>query len=162
MSASQSRAVIAAERRARALELRKSGATFEEIGAEIGISAQAAHKVVWRALTDMNTLAEGEAAELRGLELARLDALLAAVWTEATSGNLPAVDRALKIGERRARLLGLDAPAKVAGTNAAGDEERPFGVLVLPEPIDDVDEWVRRYAPQLPSPVDAPEDENED
>ena len=162
MSASQARRVIAAERRARALEMRKAGASFEEIGAEVGTSTAAAHKAVQRALADLNRLAEGDAAELRGLELARLDALLAAVWPAATNGELPSVDRALKIGERRSKLLGLDAPVKHASTNPDGTEERPqAAVLVFPEPIDDVDEWVRQYAPQLPEPVDAPEVETE-
>lgn len=52
--------------------------------------------------------------ELRSLELERLDRLLLGVWSQAAKGNQGAVDRALKIMERRARLLGLDAPTKQA------------------------------------------------
>ncbi len=156
MSRSQSRALVAAERRARALQLRKEGASFNDIGAELGMSRSAAHKTVQRGLAELTRLAEGEADELRAMELARLDALLNAVWPAATDGDLPAVDRALKIGERRARLLGLDAPVKHASTNPDGDEDRPpLGYLVMPEEIDDVEEWVRRNAP--PRLEDTPE-----
>jgi hypothetical protein len=51
-----------------------------------------------------------EVQQLRVLESQRLDALLEAVWPQAAQGHLPAVDRAVRILERRARLLGLDAP----------------------------------------------------
>ena len=41
---------------------------------------------------------------------------------------LAAIDRILKIEERRAKLLGLDAPAKTALTNPAGDKEATSSV----------------------------------
>ena len=50
--------------------------------------------------------------ELRKLELERLDKLLLGVWPQAVRGNQGSVDRALRIMERRAKLLGLDAPVK--------------------------------------------------
>jgi hypothetical protein len=48
------------------------------------------------------------------LELMRLERLHAAVWPQAIRGDVNAVDRVLRIMERRARLLGLDAPKRVA------------------------------------------------
>jgi len=51
-------------------------------------------------------------AELVDLELARLDQLLVAMWPKAMQGSGWAVERCLSIMERRARLLGLDAPTK--------------------------------------------------
>lgn len=44
------------------------------------------------------------------LELDRLDALTKTLWGAASDGDLMAVDRILKIQQRRAALLGLDAP----------------------------------------------------
>lgn len=44
----------------------------------------------------------------RDAEFARLDALLAAVWEDAVSGNMAADDRVLKVIAARCRLLGLD------------------------------------------------------
>ena len=47
---------------------------------------------------------------LRELEVQRLDAMLYAVWGNVLQGDVGAVNTALKISERRSRLLGLDAP----------------------------------------------------
>ena len=55
--------------------------------------------------------AQEAADEVRALELARLDALLAALWPQ--QGEPAVVDRVLRIMERRAKLLGLDAPTRV-------------------------------------------------
>lgn len=104
--------IEAAERKARALRLRKQGKTFEEIGGELGISRQSAHKLVSSAL---KALPAEPAAELAALELERLDAMTAAVWPRAIAGDLPAVDRALRISERRAKLCGIDGRALVSG-----------------------------------------------
>jgi hypothetical protein len=45
-------------------------------------------------------------------EAERLDELESAIWPNAMAGNLDAIDRCLAIMERRARLLGLDAPTR--------------------------------------------------
>ena len=46
-----------------------------------------------------------------------MDALQHAVWDKALDGDLSAMDRVIKIMDRRARLLGLDAPQQVAVNN---------------------------------------------
>ena len=46
-------------------------------------------------------------------ELARLDAMERYIWHRVAKGELFAMDRALAIMERRAKLLGLDQPVKV-------------------------------------------------
>ncbi|MEW1719761.1 hypothetical protein [Streptomyces sp. NPDC093109] len=64
---------------------------------------------------------EAEADELRSVEAERLDRLFFVAYRKAVrDGELPAIDRALRIMERRARLLGLDRPAKTEITGAAG------------------------------------------
>ena len=50
---------------------------------------------------------------LRELEVQRLDAMLYAVWDDVLQGDANAVHTALRISERRSRLLGLDAPHTV-------------------------------------------------
>jgi len=50
---------------------------------------------------------------VRALELERCDRLQAAVWPAATQGDVAAVAAVLRIMERRARYLGLDAPVLV-------------------------------------------------
>ena len=50
---------------------------------------------------------------LRELEVQRLDAMLYAVWDDVLHGDANAVHTALRISERRSRLLGLDAPHSI-------------------------------------------------
>ena len=51
-----------------------------------------------------------QTAGLRDLELRRFDAITAGLWPEIQAGNPPAVTAAIRVSERRARLLGLDEP----------------------------------------------------
>ena len=98
------------EKQAKALTLRKAGVSVVAIAEMLGWNShQAASKAISAALK--RTIQE-PADELRTLELARLDDMLKAIAPHVSAGNLTAIDRALKIQERRARLLGLDAPAK--------------------------------------------------
>ena len=46
-------------------------------------------------------------------ELAGIDQLQASLWGPALAGDLPTVDRLMKVLEHRAKLLGLYAPAQV-------------------------------------------------
>ena len=47
------------------------------------------------------------------LELTKLDELEQEAWKHIAAGELSAIDRCLRIMERRAKLLGLDAAEKV-------------------------------------------------
>ncbi len=106
--------VLAAERRVKALELRKLGFTYRKIGEQLGFTEAAAHKSVTNALRELNEQGAETAAEVRRLELERLDDWLVRVAKEMQGDNaLGAVDRGLRLMARRAKLLGLDAPTKV-------------------------------------------------
>jgi hypothetical protein len=102
-------------RAAQALELRKGGLTFRQIGERMGFSEQRAHRLVTEELQRLNADRAEAAAEVTRLECERLDALLAAVWPEAQGGNLSAIDRVLAILARRAKMLGIDGE-QAAGT----------------------------------------------
>lgn len=105
------RRIEAVERQRKAVELRKAGMSYEAIADELGYAGKSgAYKAVSSALT--RTLQE-PADELRALELARLDDMLKGLWVNARKGNVYAIDRVLKIMQRRAELLGLDAPKTV-------------------------------------------------
>ena len=106
------------ENRARdleALDLRKHGATFEQIATKL---AYADRSHAFKAITNLLNSQEVEAVEdYRKLELMRLDSLELALSPQLQTGNgksinFGAIDRVLKIMERRAKLLGLDAPTK--------------------------------------------------
>lgn len=118
---------------ARAAQLRARSWTYQQIADELGISQSAAHDAVQRVLAA--TVAE-PADAVRKLELERLDrmaqeveAVLKRRHVTVSNGKvvqldgevieddgpiLQAVDRLLKIQERRAKLLGLDAATKVS------------------------------------------------
>lgn len=108
-SKTSKRRLAAREKWRKALELRKTGMTFEAIAAEVGYKggAPAAYKAVMTALKD--TLRE-PAQELRNLEAERLDMLQHKLSDNAgpDKEELPVVDRLLRVMERRAKLLGLD------------------------------------------------------
>ena len=112
------RKLSVAERRARAMELRLAGRTYEQIANELGYQSKGgAYNAVKRALKD--TLQE-PAEALRTAELERLDRILAKLWAVVedmdtaapTTTQLRTIDRILRIMERRAQYLGLDDPVK--------------------------------------------------
>ena len=108
------RSATAAERRQQCFALRLTGCTYQAIADQVGVSRQACHGLVKRELVRLTLETEKDASELRALELERLDSLTQACWEKALGGDLGAVDRLLKISERRARFLGLDSPVQTA------------------------------------------------
>ncbi len=104
--------LTAAQRRRQALQRRIGGWTFQAIGDELGITRQAAHGLVVTALKDLNEKTMESASELQRLELERLDVMNSAIWGAVLSGDVGAIDRAIRIQARRAALMGLDSPSK--------------------------------------------------
>lgn len=103
------------EREQAAVKLRMGGATYDEIGSSLGITAPTAYRAVKRAIGRVIAKTSEDADQLRTLELQRLDKLLLALWPRASRGDDAAVDRVLRVMERRAKLRGLDAPVQVSG-----------------------------------------------
>ena len=96
----------AAQRALQALDLRKAGATYEQIARSCGYAGPSgAYQAVQREL--QRTMQE-PADDVRQLEIMRLDDLYRAMVPKALKGDTWSVDRCLKIMERRAALLGLD------------------------------------------------------
>lgn len=97
-------------RRKQALDLRCAGASYRLIGETLDVSRQQAHRDVTRALRNLAKLSEEDAEAMRTLEEYRLNKMLRGLWPAALKGHQGAVDRVLRIMDRRARYLGLDAP----------------------------------------------------
>jgi hypothetical protein len=112
----------------KALELRRMGRGYVDIASTIGISKSQAHRLVKQGLADARAQVEANANELKVEEISRLDAMLGGLWAGARSGNVAAVDRVLKIMERRAKLLGLDAPVRTA-IQGGGDDAPPVSTV---------------------------------
>ncbi len=107
---SQLKHYTAKERQRQALELRKAGATYQQIADQLGFKhASSAGKSVKKAIDNLGT---EEAEDLRIIEVARLNHLMLAIWDRCQAGDLKAIDRALRIQQRLSDLMGLDAPAR--------------------------------------------------
>lgn len=128
MSTTSQRRIEAQERRAKAVQLRRMGWSYGRIANQLGITKSSAHKAVTKAMTEVQQLLDTDAETARAMELERLDELQSYLWLPASKANAQAVEKILKIMERRAKLMGLDAPSKVAPTNPNGDEpyDRPM------------------------------------
>lgn len=130
---SQPRTVDAVEWQARAVELRTQGWTYQRIADACGVSVSAAHQAVVRYLEETRAVSREAAEEVRRLELDRLDRMLASIGPKAEDGDLAAADRVLRIQERRAKLLGIDAPTSAIVTHDAHpDTVRALMALVAP------------------------------
>ena len=129
-------AIAHAERQRNALELAKAGVPYDTIAQRLGYTNRSG---AWKAVqAAMQATIRPAADDVRAMQVARLDDLLAGLWALARKGNVAAVDRALKIEERRAKLLGLDAAEKldVSGTisvtvyrGASDDDAYDAGLL---------------------------------
>jgi hypothetical protein len=134
--------VAVREREARALELRRDGLTYAQIGEVLGVNRQMATRIVQRGL---DRIVREPAEQIRRLELDRLDHLqveglnvLHRRHVVVQGGKvvkdddgqpivddgptLHAIHTVLKVQARRAKLLGLDAPAKVEAKVMSIDE----------------------------------------
>lgn len=97
-----------ASRRLEAFTLRRQGQSYESIAQHLGVAPQTVSLWVREAVRQMP---KEERDDLRDMELARLDAALVPVMRLVVGGDLFAVDRMLRIMERRARYLNLDEQA---------------------------------------------------
>ena len=121
--------IRAREREKRALELRKAGLSYAQIAEKLGYAdPSGAHKAVMRALDKL--VPKEDVEKVRRLELARLDAIAIKLWKQIVEeGDIQAVNAYLRVMERRARYLGLDAPQKVAPTDPSG--KKPLRLVDL-------------------------------
>jgi len=102
------------EREVQALELRKAGYDLNTIAKRLGFRGRSgAYEAIKRAL--MKVITE-PALEVREMELQRLDQIQRNYWTRMLKGDANIIDKLLRVMDRRARLLGLDAPVKVEQT----------------------------------------------
>ncbi len=128
-----------------ALQLRASGATYKQIAEALGLpNLMAAYRLVTQ---EVDNAIRESAAEILELELTRLDRLLMAVYPAAINGDLQAIDRALKIEDMRAKLLGLYDRA------AEPDQLQHDGVIIIRgESTEDYIAGLKAIRGELPMP----------
>lgn len=117
-------------RRIKALQLRAARLTYQQIADRLYNGDRSnARKDILKAVETQ----EKEAAdEVRAQEIILLDQLARPLIKRAIEGDDKAVTAMLRIMERRAKYLGLDAPTQVEQTGVGG-----FAVLVNPDLLPD-------------------------
>ncbi len=153
-----------AARRAQAIELRLSGVPYETIAKQLGYADRgAACKDITRALEQSIAEQRASSETLREQELLRLDQLWQEVWkvlktehyilhqgTIVKKGDaellddgpiLQAIDRLLRIQERRSKFLGLDSVIKhEVSLHEIDDEIRRLTAKLGSDAVEDVEE----------------------
>lgn len=143
-------------RRGQALDLRIGGMSYRAIAQRLGVSRQTAYKDVQAELAVLDGRKRGVAERLRDLELERCDRLMVGLWAQATpqlardprtgepmnddhghpiytTPDVGAVSTILRIMERRAKLLGIDAPVRQEHTGPDGgpiDFAAPLRIVI--------------------------------
>ncbi len=95
-----------------ALALRCEGLTFAAIGTRLGVSLQRAHQLVKDALAAVAAERKDLAEHQLEFELSQIDSVVRGMAPKSARGDAKAGAVILKAMERRAKLLGLDAPDK--------------------------------------------------
>lgn len=166
----------AEERIARAIALRRAGADYRAIGAQLGTSHVHAWRLVAKGLRQLREQRTEDTAALVRLECERLDAVIRSLWSKLQDGSVPAARAIVRCSESRRRLLGLDLPHRVelSGTVAV-NELANEPIEVLAERVERALAVLRRPKLELPAttmlpdgtmvlpapPEEAPPDEGE-
>lgn len=99
-----------------AFALHLAGASDHQIAKQLGFTSAATARAAWESLL-ASTVTPAERERIRRSEAARLDRLRMAWWNKAIDTNgaeqATATRMVLSIGERYAKLLGLDAPTRM-------------------------------------------------
>jgi AraC-like DNA-binding protein len=128
----------AAEREAKeakVLELRRAGFTFQRIAEEVGYATPSGAQRALERIMTRNVPQAPE--EFRWQELDRLDRMQVALWPRAMKGDDRAIGTIVRLMERRARLVGIDAPQRIqaevvnydGNRDIDGDIERIVNIL---------------------------------
>lgn len=110
---SKGRKGIASEARIEAFKLYKSGLSYRQIAARLNLSSTTVFEYVKE---ELDLLAEERRAlgmQILELEIKRLDGMVAVLEPMVEEGDLNAMDRYLKVMERRAKYCALDSAQKI-------------------------------------------------
>lgn len=129
--ATSPRQVQAREREREVLRYRRAGHSLQDIAETMKLSREGVRKILVRALELLEEDNRHSAGQLKHLEIARIDAMQAAVWKRALGGpdvkpraQDDAIDRVIRCSQERSKLLGLHAPVALELTGRDGEALR--------------------------------------
>lgn len=124
--------VLRADKISKACAMRRAGHSYEEIAKGLGLQGRTS---AWRYVqAGIDMIVKEPVEAVYKMELARTDALHKAYWDRALAGDHKAFLNIMRVMERRAALLGLDKPQKVAMTDPTGEREsQVFAMPTLTE-----------------------------
>lgn len=108
-----------------ALEYRLGGFSYRDIGAQLGVSGKTAYYDVQNSIAEIEAVKSERAEELIVIEQLKLDRMEALLNKAANTGDVKAILAKVRIQERRAKLLGLDAAIQVK-QEVSGSDGKPF------------------------------------
>ncbi len=114
MTIAASKHIEMLDRRTKVASLRLAGIRDQsKIAAQLGVSQPTIHRDFKALNAEWRERALADVAHEKGIDLDRLERMIAALWPQVVQGHLGAIDRVTRLLERKARLLGLDAPEQL-------------------------------------------------
>ena len=110
--------ILREDKATRIFKMRCKGWAVSDIACEMGLQPSQVSSILTNALKEYKAYTAAEADNCRQYELARLDAMLLSLQPAIDSGDVSAINAGVKLIERRCKLLGLDAPAKIDVTES--------------------------------------------
>lgn len=164
----------ALERRRQCMTLRVQGHSIGEIAERLELSKSTVHGHIKRSLDELAKADIDRTAAYRALQTQRYEGLLKALWPHATGQievrkvvagkdgttettittalDVKAAREARQVITAMARLLGLEAPIKIAHTDPTGEIERSPADWIMPMPPErDPHEWAAETRTMLAS-----------
>lgn len=102
-----------ADRRSKVLQMTIAGKDTRSIAEEFGVSHTTIAKDIKAALKAAEEGMLTGASELRRIQHLRIIQAIDAVWMMVKGGDLDAISTLIRLSDREAKLLGLDAPQRI-------------------------------------------------
>lgn len=99
-------------RRAKVAKLKLGGISLRQIAQELGCSLGTVHSDLEAVLARTVDTADEHIRMERDVSLGRCEVALRAIWPRICRGDVEAINAFVRLDQRRAKLLGLDAPTK--------------------------------------------------
>lgn len=118
----------ARRRRDQAHAMKLAGASYREIATALGVGRQQAWNDVERSRAELAEMDAGPLRHKQDLLWQRAERILRAIWPDVLRGDPKAAREATRLLERQARLIGADAPMRIAA-HVQTEEINPMGIL---------------------------------